>query len=53
MESIFIPRGVRKEGKVALIGPATRIKPEIVDAFARLYEECPDEMPWTELIDYP
>ncbi len=53
MESIFIPRGVRKEGKVALIGPATRIKPEIVDAFARLYEECPDEMPGTELIVYP
>ena len=38
---------------MALIGPATRIKPEIVEAFARLYEERPDEMPGGELIVYP
>ncbi|MDE6380230.1 MAG: LD-carboxypeptidase [Muribaculaceae bacterium] len=53
MGKIVIPRGVRKEGKVALIGPATRIKPEIVDAFVRLYDERPDEMPGSELIVYP
>ena len=52
MERI-IPGRVRKRGKVALIGPATRIKPEIVEAFARLYEERPDEMPGGELIVYP
>lgn len=50
---ILIPRPVRKDGKVALIGPATRIKPEIVEAFIRLYEECPEEMPGEELIVYP
>lgn len=53
MADIVIPKGVRKEGKVALIGPATRIKPEIVEAFIRLYEECPEEMPGSELIVYP
>ena len=49
----IIPAAVRKKGKVALIGPATRIKPEIVEAFVRLYEERPDEMPGSELIVYP
>ena len=53
MADIIIPKRVRKEGKVALIGPATRIKPEIVDAFVRLYEERPEEMPGSELIVYP
>lgn len=53
MGDIIIPRPVRKEGKVALIGPATRIKPEIVEAFIRLYEEHPEEMPGGELIVYP
>lgn len=53
MKEIVIPRGVRKDGKVALIGPATRIKPEIVDGLVRLYLECPDEMPGGELIVYP
>ena len=53
MKEIVIPRGVRKDGKVALIGPATRIKPEIVEGLVRLYRECPDEMPGAELIVYP
>lgn len=53
MANIVIPKGVRKDGKVALIGPATRIKPEIVEAFVRLYDERPDEMPGGELIVYP
>ena len=38
---------------MALIGPATRIKPEIVEALIRLYEERPEEMPGVELIVYP
>ena len=38
---------------MALIGPATRIKPEIVEALIRLYEERPEEMPGSELIVYP
>lgn len=49
----MIPRGVRKEGKVALIGPATRIKPGIVEGLVRLYAEHPEEMPGGELIVYP
>lgn len=53
MADIVIPKVVRKTGKVALIGPATRIKPEIVEAFVRLYEERPEEMPGEELIVYP
>ncbi len=53
MGKIVIPRGVRKEGKVALIGPATRIKPEIVEGLVRLYAEQPDTMPGAELIVYP
>lgn len=48
-----IPSGVRKDGKVALIGPATRIKPEIVEALIRLYEERPEDMPGRGLIVYP
>lgn len=50
---MVIPKGVRKDGKVALIGPATRIKPEIVEAFIRLYKEHPEEMAGGELIVYP
>ena len=50
---MIIPAPVRKGGKVALIGPATRINPEIVEAFVRLYEEHPEEMPGSELIVYP
>ena len=53
MEKIVMPRPVGKTGKVALIGPATRIRPEIVEAFIRLYEERPEEMPGDELIVYP
>lgn len=53
MKKLIMPPPVRKEGKVALIGPATRIKPEIVEAFVRLYEEHNDEMPGRELIVYP
>ncbi|MDE5584858.1 MAG: LD-carboxypeptidase [Muribaculaceae bacterium] len=53
MSEMIIPKGVRKTGKVALIGPATRIKPEIVEALIRLYGECPEEMPGSELIVYP
>lgn len=53
MADLVVPKGVRKDGKVALIGPATRIKPEIVEAFIRLYEERPEEMAGGELIVYP
>ncbi len=52
-KEVFIPNSVRKEAKVALIGPATRIKPEIVEAFVKLYEEHLEEMPGAELIVYP
>ncbi len=52
-KDIVIPKAVRKDAKVALIGPATRIKPEIVEAFVKLYEEHPEEMPGAELIVYP
>ncbi len=50
---MIIPRAVRKDAKVALIGPATRIKPEIVQSLIRLYEEHPDELPGGELLVYP
>ena len=53
MGKLIIPAGVRADGKVALIGPATRIKPEIVEGLVRLYAERPDEMPGAELIVYP
>ncbi|MDE5871058.1 MAG: LD-carboxypeptidase [Muribaculaceae bacterium] len=53
MKKIVIPAPVRKTGKVALIGPATRIKPEIVEALISLYEEKPEEMPGAELTVYP
>lgn len=53
MGKMIIPKGVRNDGKVALIGPATRINPEIVEAFMRLYEKRPEEMPGSELIVYP
>ena len=53
MGKLIIPAGVRADGKVALIGPATRIKPEIVEDLVRLYAERPDEMPGAELIVYP
>ncbi|MDE5840864.1 MAG: LD-carboxypeptidase [Muribaculaceae bacterium] len=53
MSDIVIPKSVRKEGKVALIGPATRIKPEIVDELVRLYDEHAHEMPGSQLLVYP
>lgn len=53
MADLIIPKGVRKESKVALIGPATRIKPEIVEGLIRLYAGHPDEMPGSELVVYP
>lgn len=53
MGKMIIPNGVRNEGKVALIGPATRIKPEIVEAFIGLYNERLEEVPGGELIVYP
>lgn len=53
MNETLFPHPVRMNGKVALIGPATRIKPEIVEAFVRLYEDQPEEMPGGQLIVYP
>ncbi len=53
MGNIIIPKRVRKSSKIALIGPATRIKPEIVEGLVRLYAEHPEEMPGAELIVYP
>ncbi len=53
MGKLIVPAGVRGDGKVALIGPATRIKPEIVEGLVSLYAEHPDEMPGAELIVYP
>lgn len=50
---MIIPNPIRKDSKVALIGPASRIKPEIVDSLIRLYNESPDEFPGGELIVYP
>ncbi len=53
MADLIIPKSVRKESKVALIGPATRIKPEIVEGLIRLYVEHPEDMPGSELVVYP
>ena len=53
MSKLIIPKAVRDDSKVALIGPATRTKPEIVEGLARLYAEHPEEMPGSELIVYP
>lgn len=53
MAELIIPKGIGKDGKVALIGPASRIKPEIVEGLVRLYHEHPEEMPGSELIVYP
>lgn len=50
---MILPKRLTKEKKVALIGPATRIKPEIVESLIRLYAEHPEEMPGGELIVYP
>ena len=50
---MITPSPVRKSSKVALIGPASRIKPEIVQSLIRLYEEHSDELPGGELLVYP
>lgn len=53
MREVVIPKPVRKDSKVALIGPASRIKPEIVESLIRLYKDCPEEFPGGELEVYP
>lgn len=53
MAEMIVPRRVNPNSKVALIGPASRIKPEIVDALIRLYAEHSEELPGGELIVYP
>lgn len=53
MSRLIIPKAVRSDSKVALIGPASRIKPEIVAGLVRLYAEHSEEMPGAELIVYP
>lgn len=53
MSKLIIPNAVRDDSKVALIGPASRIKPEIVVGLIKLYSEHPEEMPGAELIVYP
>lgn len=50
---VVIPKPVRKDSKVALIGPASRIKPEIVESLIMLYKDCPEEFPGGELVVYP
>ena len=50
---VIVPGEVRKDSKVALIGPATRIKPGIVDSLVSLYRDYPEEFPGDELIVYP
>lgn len=50
---MITPSPVRKNSKVALIGPASRIKPETVQSLARLYKDCPGGFPGGELLVYP
>lgn len=50
---MIIPKPVRKNSKVALIAPASRIKPDIVKSLAQLYEERPGDFPGEELLVYP
>lgn len=50
---MILPNRVRPHSKVALLGPASRIKPEIVEGLVRLYDEAPDEFPGGELLVYP
>lgn len=51
--SMVIPKRVRKESKVAMVAPASGIRPEFVEGMRRLYAECPEEMPGAELVVYP
>lgn len=53
MREVVIPKPVGKDSKVALIGPASRIKPEIVESLIMLYKDCPEEFPGGELVVYP
>ena len=53
MSNLIIPNIVRYDSKVALIGPASRIKPVIVEDLIKLYAEHREEMPGAELIVYP
>lgn len=50
---MIIPKPVGKESKVALIGPASRIKPGIVESLVRLYRESAADFPGGELLVYP
>lgn len=53
MKDMVVPKAIRTDSKVALIGPASRIKPEIVDALIKLYAERHEDLPGGELIVYP
>lgn len=48
-----IPNPVAASAKVALIGPASRINPQIVRSLVSLYNDSPGEFPGGELIVYP
>ena len=48
-----IPKPVTASAKVALIGPASRINPQIVDSLVSLYNDSPGDLPGGELIVYP
>lgn len=50
---MFLPPPVRPESKVALIAPASRIDPAIVDALIEAYKTHGDEFPGSELVVYP
>lgn len=53
MSRIFIPSPVRDTSRIALIGPASRIKPDLVRSFADIYEKCPNQFPGDALDIYP
>lgn len=50
---MIIPRPVRKNSKVALIAPASRIRPELVKSLKELYEVSPGDLPGGKLLVYP
>lgn len=50
---MFFPPPVRTESKVALVAPASRIDPAIVDAFVEAYNTHHDEFPGSSLVVYP
>lgn len=53
MKRIVIPSPVRNGSKVALIGPASRIDPGLVERFKELYQNANEEFPGAGLIVYP